>query len=57
MLLAPMAVDGHEPTGSMGNDIALAVLSDRQPPLFTYFKQLFAQVTNPRDRPDPRGPS
>ena len=47
MLLAPMAVDGREPTGSMGNDAALAVLSDRQPPLFSYFKQLFAQVTNP----------
>ncbi len=47
VLLAPMAVDGREPTGSMGNDAALAVLSDRQPPLFSYFKQLFAQVTNP----------
>jgi len=47
VLLAPMAVDGREPTGSMGNDTALAVLSDRQPPLFSYFKQLFAQVTNP----------
>ncbi|MBV9802159.1 MAG: glutamate synthase subunit alpha, partial [Solirubrobacterales bacterium] len=38
---------GEEPTASMGNDAALAVLSDRQPPLFAYFKQLFAQVTNP----------
>ncbi|MEJ7789540.1 MAG: glutamate synthase large subunit [Thermoleophilaceae bacterium] len=47
VLLAPMAADGKEPTGSMGNDAALAVLSDRQPPLFSYFKQLFAQVTNP----------
>ena len=47
MLLAPMARDGAEPTGSMGNDTALAVLSDRRPPLFNYFKQLFAQVTNP----------
>jgi len=47
VLLAPMAVDGREPTGSMGNDAAPAVLSDRQPPLFSYFKQLFAQVTNP----------
>ena len=37
----------EEPTGSMGNDFALAVLSDRQPPLYSYFKQLFAQVTNP----------
>ncbi|MFN8132774.1 MAG: glutamate synthase large subunit [Solirubrobacteraceae bacterium] len=47
MLIAPMAQTGAEPTGSMGNDAALAVLSDRQPPLFSYFKQLFAQVTNP----------
>jgi glutamate synthase domain-containing protein 2/glutamate synthase domain-containing protein 1/glutamate synthase domain-containing protein 3 len=38
---------GEEPTGSMGNDFALAVLSDRQPLLYAYFKQLFAQVTNP----------
>ena len=36
-----------EPIGSMGNDLALAVLSDKAPPLFAYFKQLFAQVTNP----------
>jgi glutamate synthase domain-containing protein 2/glutamate synthase domain-containing protein 3 len=42
-----MAVDGAEPVGSMGNDISLAVLSDQAPPLFSYFKQLFAQVTNP----------
>ena len=47
MLLAPTAAKGEEPIGSMGNDQALAVLSDRQPPLFNYFKQLFAQVTNP----------
>ena len=47
VLLAPMAATGQEPLGSMGNDLALAVLSDRQPPLFSYFKQLFAQVTNP----------
>jgi glutamate synthase domain-containing protein 2/glutamate synthase domain-containing protein 1/glutamate synthase domain-containing protein 3 len=47
MVIAPMAVKGEEPTASMGNDAALAVLSDRQPPLFSYFKQLFAQVTNP----------
>ena len=46
-ILAPMARDAAEPTGSMGNDVALAVLSDRRPPLFSYFKQLFAQVTNP----------
>jgi glutamate synthase (NADPH) large chain len=37
----------EEPTGSMGNDFALAVLSDQAPPLYAYFKQLFAQVTNP----------
>ena len=47
VLLTPMARDGVEPTGSMGNDTALAVLSDKRPPLFSYFKQLFAQVTNP----------
>ena len=37
----------EEPLGSMGNDFALAVLSDKAPPLYSYFKQLFAQVTNP----------
>ncbi|MDQ3849763.1 MAG: glutamate synthase large subunit [Actinomycetota bacterium] len=47
VLIAPMAATGQEPIGSMGNDNALAVLSDRRPPLFSYFKQLFAQVTNP----------
>jgi len=47
VLLAPMASEGAEPVGSMGNDISLAVLSDQAPPLFSYFKQLFAQVTNP----------
>ncbi len=47
VLVAPMAATGAEPIGSMGNDNALAVLSDRRPPLFSYFKQLFAQVTNP----------
>jgi glutamate synthase domain-containing protein 2/glutamate synthase domain-containing protein 1/glutamate synthase domain-containing protein 3 len=47
VLLAPMGIDGAEPIGSMGNDLALAVLSDQAPPLFSYFKQLFAQVTNP----------
>ena len=47
VLLAPMAIDGAEPVGSMGNDLSLAVLSDQAPPLFSYFKQLFAQVTNP----------
>jgi glutamate synthase domain-containing protein 2/glutamate synthase domain-containing protein 1/glutamate synthase domain-containing protein 3 len=47
VILVPMARDAAEPTGSMGNDVALASLSDRRPPLFSYFKQLFAQVTNP----------
>jgi glutamate synthase (NADPH/NADH) large chain/glutamate synthase (ferredoxin) len=47
VLLEPMAIDGAEPIGSMGNDLSLAVLSDQAPPLFSYFKQLFAQVTNP----------
>jgi len=47
MIIAPMATKGEESTASMGNDAALAVLSERQPPLFAYFKQLFAQVTNP----------
>src|SRR5437763_2556531 len=37
----------EEPIGSMGNDFALAVLSEKSPPLYSYFKQLFAQVTNP----------
>jgi glutamate synthase (NADPH/NADH) large chain len=47
ILMAPMAVDGKEALGSMGNDTPLAVLSERAPSLFNYFKQLFAQVTNP----------
>ncbi len=46
-LMAPMATAGEEATGSMGNDSPLAVLSDKNKPLFNYFKQLFAQVTNP----------
>ena len=46
-LIAPMAVGGEEALGSMGNDSPLAVLSDKNKPLFNYFKQLFAQVTNP----------
>ncbi len=46
-LMSPMAVNGEEGIGSMGNDSPLAVLSDRNKPLFNYFKQLFAQVTNP----------
>ena len=47
MILEPMAVAGEEPVGSMGTDTPLACLSDRPQPLFNYFKQLFAQVTNP----------
>ncbi|MCL4302827.1 MAG: glutamate synthase large subunit [Anaerolineae bacterium] len=47
LLLAPMAKDGVEAIGSMGNDAPLAVLSDRPQLLYNYFKQLFAQVTNP----------
>src|SRR5437762_2032805 len=47
ILMGPMAVNGEEAVGSMVTDTPLAVLSDRQPPLFNYFKQLFAQVTNP----------
>ncbi len=47
MLLDPMASDGQEATGSMGNDTPLAVLSDKPQLLFGYFKQLFAQVSNP----------
>jgi glutamate synthase (NADPH) large chain len=46
-LIAPMASAGEEATGSMGNDSPLAVLSDKNKPLYNYFKQLFAQVTNP----------
>jgi glutamate synthase (NADPH) large chain len=42
-----MANEGKEPTGSMGNDTPLAVLSDKPQRLFNYFKQQFAQVTNP----------
>ncbi len=46
-LLEPMARDGKDPVGSMGDDTPLSVLSQLNRPLFTYFKQLFAQVTNP----------
>jgi glutamate synthase (ferredoxin) len=46
-LIAPMAMNGEEPVGSMGTDTALAVLSNRPRLLYDYFKQLFAQVTNP----------
>jgi len=47
MVLEPMARDGVEPVGAMGNDTPLAVLSDKPQLLYDYFKQLFAQVTNP----------
>ncbi|HXS76693.1 MAG TPA: glutamate synthase large subunit [Terracidiphilus sp.] len=47
LLLGPMGSRGEEPVGSMGTDTPLACLSDRPQPLFNYFKQLFAQVTNP----------
>jgi len=47
ILMAPMATDGYEAIGSMGNDTPLAVLSSRPQLLYNYFKQLFAQVTNP----------
>jgi glutamate synthase (ferredoxin) len=47
VLIGPMAVAGEEPIGSMGTDTSLAVLSDKPRLLFDYFKQLFAQVTNP----------
>ncbi|MGE5488286.1 MAG: glutamate synthase large subunit [bacterium] len=46
-ILAPMALQGQEPVGSMGSDTPLACLSDKPQLLFNYFKQLFAQVTNP----------
>ena len=46
-LMSPMALLGEEAIGSMGNDSPLAVLSSRDKPLYNYFKQLFAQVTNP----------
>ena len=47
VILTPMAKDGKEALGSMGDDTPLAVLSDQPRPLYDYFKQLFAQVTNP----------
>lgn len=46
-IMTPMAVEGKEPTASMGNDAPVAVLSNKPQRLFTYFRQLFAQVTNP----------
>ena len=47
ILMTPMSVNGEEPVGSMGTDTPLACLSDKPQSLFNYFKQLFAQVTNP----------
>jgi len=47
LILKPMAQDGKEPIGSMGTDIPLAILSQKPQHLASYFKQLFAQVTNP----------
>ncbi|GMV39831.1 MAG: glutamate synthase [Myxococcales bacterium] len=47
LVVAPMAERGEEPIGSMGNDTPPAALSERSPLLFDYFRQLFAQVTNP----------
>jgi glutamate synthase (NADPH/NADH) large chain len=47
LLMLPMATDAEEPVGSMGNDASLPVLSNRDKVLYTYFKQMFAQVTNP----------
>ena len=46
-VILPMALNGAEPTASMGADIPLAVLSEKHQPLFSYFRQMFAQVTNP----------
>jgi glutamate synthase (NADPH/NADH) large chain len=46
-IIAPMALDGKEPIGSMGTDVPLAILSEQPQHLSSYFKQLFAQVTNP----------
>lgn len=47
ILMTPMAATGEEAAGSMGNDTPISALSDKAKPLFTYFKQNFAQVTNP----------
>jgi len=46
-MILPMAENGVEPTGSMGHDVPIAMLSEHHQPLFNYFKQMFAQVTNP----------
>src|SRR5258705_552778 len=47
LLMAPMATDGNEAIGSMGSDTPMALISDRPQLLYNYFKQLFAQITNP----------
>ena len=47
ILLEPLVEQAKEPTGSMGNDVSLAAFSEQEPSLFSYFKQRFAQVTNP----------
>ncbi|HET9869327.1 MAG TPA: glutamate synthase central domain-containing protein, partial [bacterium] len=47
LLMAPMAINGEEAIGSMGDDTPIGILSNLNQPLFNYFKQLFAQVTNP----------
>ncbi len=52
--LEPMAREGDDPVGSMGTDTPLAVLSEKPKLLYNYFKQNFAQVTNPPIDPDPR---
>ena len=46
-ILAPLARNAEEPVSSMGNDTPIAALTNRKPLLYSYFKQLFAQVTNP----------
>ena len=53
MLIRPMSITAHQPQGSMGNDAPLAVLSDKPQNMFAYFKQAFAQVSNPPLRYDP----
>lgn len=47
ILIKPMAIEAKEPTSSMGNDVTLAAFSDKPQRLFNYFRQQFAQVTNP----------
>ncbi|MFA5452113.1 MAG: glutamate synthase large subunit [Candidatus Methanomethylophilaceae archaeon] len=47
VIIGPMATNGSEPSGSMGNDTPLAILSEKPQRLFNYFRQMFAQVTNP----------